>query len=68
MEKSKLQTLKPLLEELFEEKKKEVIANSYDGDEDSFNYDWEDDPFEVDDGVLLGISWALETVETELKK
>lgn len=68
MEKSKLKILKPLLKELFEEKKKEVIADSYDGDEKSFKEDWKDDPFEVDDGVLLGISWALDTVKTELKK
>ena len=67
MTKQELQTLDTLLDKLFEERKAMVIENYFDGNEDDFEEIWTDDPYEVDDGQLLGLMWASDTVKDMLK-
>ena len=67
MTKQELQTLETLLDKLFEEMKAEVIARSFDCDEEEFEELWSEDPYEVDDGQLLGVMWAYDTVVEKLK-
>ena len=58
MTKQEKQQLNTLLTKLFEELKQNAIKNEFDGDEESFNEVYEDDPTEVSDGIL----WYVDTI------